>query len=71
MIIEKVQDNVSSLSYKEESKIDYSKQDDKITVSSLESQQPKLKRSLKARHLAVNIFNSLSHKIKPNKQTSR
>ncbi|CAO3667116.1 unnamed protein product [Rhizopus stolonifer] len=55
MIVEKVQgDNISAFSGKEETKMEeYAEHDDKITVSSLESQQPKLKRTLKARHLAM------------------
>lgn len=58
MIVEKVQgDNISVLSGKEETKMEeYAEHDDKITVSSLESQQPKLKRTLKARHLAVRVY---------------
>lgn len=55
MITEKIQDDRSStFSNKEETKIEHlNETDDRISASSLESQQPKLKRSLKARHLAV------------------
>jgi lysine-specific permease len=55
MITEKIQDDRSStFSNKEETKIEHlTEADDRISASSLESQQPKLKRSLKARHLAV------------------
>jgi hypothetical protein len=48
-------DRASTFSHKEETRIEtLTDQNDRITTSSLESQeQPKLKRSLKARHLAV------------------
>ncbi|RCH86207.1 hypothetical protein CU098_006344, partial [Rhizopus stolonifer] len=48
-------DNMSNYSHKEETKIEtLTDENDRITVSSLESQeQPQLKRSLKSRHLAM------------------
>lgn len=54
MNTEKTQnDGSSAASYKEEARIEHYHQEDKISVGSLESQNPKLKRTLKARHLAV------------------
>lgn len=54
MNTEKTQnDGSSAASYKEKARIEHYHQEDKISVGSLESQNPKLKRTLKARHLAV------------------
>ena len=51
-------ENKLKVDYKEETKIEtLTDEHDRITVSSLESQEhPQLKRSLKSRHLAVNFF---------------
>jgi lysine-specific permease len=57
MNTEKTQsDGSSTASRKEEARIEHYNQDDKISVGSLESQSPKLKRTLKARHLAVSYI---------------
>jgi amino acid permease len=56
-------DNASTFSHKEEIKIEtLTDENDRITTSSLESQEePRLKRSLKARHLAASIKDAINY----------